>query len=285
MDERTRGEYGHSRGIALASSLAKAGLYVFKTEDAIRLRPSDVEPALVPYLLKVLTDAGWITRMRRGLYAGTGRLPGGVDVPPFVIATAMVSPSAISHFSALAYHDLTDQIPRVVTVSTPCKVVTPSMRRKSDSDEEARHLWRVAGIDCRYVTVIPKRFELGLETVWLEERFRVAITDRERTVLDLFAMPRLFGGVTEGLSVLEGNAHRLDVERLVDYAVRYGSLAVAMRLGWSLEQVGVGTASLMRLLELSSAHYSPLDPGLPRRGPRDSRWKLILNLRKGSIDG
>ena len=285
MDERTKGEYGHSRGIALAGSLAVAGLYVFRTEDAIRLRPSDVEPALVPYLLKVLTDAGWIIRIRRGLYAGTGRLPGGVDVPPFVIATAVVTPSAISHFSALAYHDLTDQIPRVVTVSTPCKVVTPSMRRKGDSGETARHLWRVAGVECRYVTVIPKRFELGLETVWLEERFRVAITDRERTVLELFAMPRLFGGVSEGLSVVERSLGVLDVERLVHYAVKYDSVAVAKRLGWSLEQVGVETSVLLPLLELGSAHYSPLDPGLPRRGPRDSRRKLMLNLREGPIDG
>jgi predicted transcriptional regulator of viral defense system len=277
MDERATGEYGHSHGIALASSLAKAGLYVFRTEDAVRLRPSDVEPALVPYLLKVLADAGWIIRMRRGLYAGTGRLPGGVDVPAFALATAMVSPSAVSHLSALAYHDLTDQVPRVVTVSTPRKVVTPSMRSRGGK-EEARHLWRVAGIDCRYVTVIPERFELGLETIWLEERFRVGITDRERTVLDLFASPRMFGGMGEAFSVIDRHFDRIDVERLVDYAVRYRSIAVAKRLGWTLERAGVDTAALVRLLEIEASHYSPLDPGRARRGERDRRWMITMNL-------
>jgi predicted transcriptional regulator of viral defense system len=278
MDQRTTGKYGHSRGIELASSMARAGLYVFKTEDAVRLRPSEVEPAVVPYLLKVLADAGWIIRLRRGLYAGTGRLPGGVDVPAFALATAMVAPSAISHLSALAYHELTDQIPRVVTASTPRKVVTPSMRKTGGQEENRRHVWRVDGIDCRYVTVIPERFELGLETVWLEERFRVDITDRERTVLDLFALPRMFGGMGEAFSVVEMHLDRIDIEKLVDYAVKYHSIAVAKRVGWTLERAGVDMATLMPLLEIDASHYSPLDPGRMRRGERDRRWMITMNL-------
>jgi predicted transcriptional regulator of viral defense system len=62
---------------------------------------------------------------------------------------------------------------------------------------EPQHVWRVAGLDFRYVTVIPERFEFGIERIWLDESFRIPITDRERTVLDLFAMPRLFGGIGE----------------------------------------------------------------------------------------
>lgn len=113
-------------------------------------------------------------------------------MPPFAIATSLVKPSAIAHLSALAHHDLTDQIPRVVSAITPRKVVVPSMRgaRKGPEDQ---HVWRVTGLDLRYVVVIPERFELGIEMIWLDERFRIPITDRERTVLDLFAMP--FGTV------------------------------------------------------------------------------------------
>src|SRR5665648_540373 len=142
MDDRPTGEYGLSTGIALASSLAAAGLYVFTSDDAVEVRPPGVGPATVRPLLKSLADAGWITRLRRGLYAGTGRLPGGVDVPPFVIATSLVTPSAISHLSALAFHDLTDQVPLVITASTPRKVVTPTMRQGARG-EGGRHVWRV----------------------------------------------------------------------------------------------------------------------------------------------
>ncbi len=278
MDGRPTGEYGLSRGIALARSLAEAGLYVFTTEDAVRLRPIDVSPATVRYLLKHLTDAGWIIRLCRGLYAGTGRLPGGVDVPPFVVATSLVSPSAVAFFSALAHYGLTDQIPRVITAITPRKVVLPSMREAGRATgQRGQHLWHAAGLDFRYVTVLPKRFSFGIQPVWLDERFRVPVTDRERTVLDLFALPRLVGGLGEGLAVLERVGDDIDLERLVGYALRYDSVAVVKRLGWSLEQTNTDRSALIPLLEVPSSHFTALDPGRARRGPRDRRWMIIDN--------
>jgi len=275
MEKRPTGEYGLSTGVALARSLAEAGLYVFKTDDAVRLRPLDTPPATIPYVLKALSDAGWIVRLRRGLYAGTGRLPGVADVPPFVIATSLVQPSAVAHLSALAHHGLTDQIPLVVSAITPRKVVLPSMRGAERT--EGRHLWHAAGLDFHYVVIIPKRFRFGIDTIWLDERFRVPITDRERTVLDLFALPRLFGGLGEGLSVLERARGEIDIDRLVDYAIRYDSIAVAKRLGWSLEETGTDPSTLARLLDLPAAGYSVLDPGRARRGRHDRRWMIIDN--------
>ena len=244
----------------------------------MRLRPPSVPEQQVPYLLKALADAGWIIRLRRGLYAGTGQLPGGVDVPPFVLATALThpDPSAIGLWSALSYHDLTDQVPVVVTAITTKKVVTPSLRKGSTARDS--HLWHVAGIDCRYVTLTEQRYRIGLETAWLGERFRFSITDRERTVLDTFAMPRHFGGVGEGLDVLERALSTLDVERLVDYALRYGSHSLVKRLGWSLERAGARTSQLRPLLESATSSYAVLDPGRPSRGQHDKRWRLILNL-------
>jgi predicted nucleotidyltransferase component of viral defense system/predicted transcriptional regulator of viral defense system len=260
MDERPTGEYGLSAGIALARSLADAGLYVFTTDDAVDLRPPDVAATAVPRLLKSLADARWIIRLRRGLYAGTGRLPGGVDVPPFAIATSLVKPSAIAHLSALARHGLTDQIPLVVTAITPRKAVMPSMRGTKPA--EGQHVWHAAGLDFRYVVVIPERFSFGIDMIWLDERFRVPVTDRERTVLDLFAMPRVFGGLGEGLAVLERVHGEIDVPRLVGYALRYGSIAVAKRLGWSLEETGTSPAAFTPLLDLPASSYSTLDPAI-----------------------
>jgi predicted transcriptional regulator of viral defense system len=281
MEKSETRDYGVSAGVALAASLARAGTYIFTTERATQLAPQGIDSRRIRSLLKSLADAGWIVRLRRDLYAGTGRLPGGVDVPAFVLATALFTPSAVSHLSALAYHDLTDQIPLVVTVSTPKKVVIPSMRHAGGAGE-ARHLWHVAGIDCRYVTVVQRRFDIGRETIWLEERFRVSITDRERTVLDLFAFPRMFGGIGEALSVVERHRDTLDLGMLVDYALRYDSVAVAKRLGWALERAGVAIKTVMPLLELPASYYSPLDPGRARRGEHDRRWKIIVNTGQES---
>lgn len=276
MGSEPTGRYGRSTGVELAAALASAGLLVFRTEDAVRLAPAGVSRAQVTQLLKALTDAGWLIRLRRGLYAGTGQLPGGVDVPPFVLATALVSPSAIALWSALAHHDLTDQVPVVVTAITPRKVVTPTMRGSGSSGK--RHVWRAAGIECQFVTLSEQRYRIGLERQWIGEHFTFSITDRERTVLDTFAMPGRFGGVSEGLSVLERSLATLDVEKLVDYALQYGSQTLIKRLGWALEQAGVEMSSLMPLMESASASYAVLDPGRPRRGRHDHRWRLVLNL-------
>lgn len=281
MSGRPTGEYGLSSGIALARSLADAGLYVFTTDDAVERHPPDVRPTAVPYLLKLLADAGWIIRLRRGLYAGTGGLPGGVDVPPFVIATSLVRPSAIAHLSALAHHGLTDQVPLVVTAITPRKAVMPSMRGAKRA--QGQHVWRAAGLDFRYVVVIPERFSIGIDMIWLDERFRVPITDRERTVLDLFGVPRAFGGLGEGLAVLERTRGEIDVQRLVEYALRYDSIAVAKRLGWSLEETGSSPRSLTPLFKLKATSYSPLDPGRARRGRYDRRWMIIDNRAEDRV--
>lgn len=274
--------YGLSSGVALAQALSSAGLFVFHTDDARRLAPPGVSPARVPCLLKALADAGWLVRLRRGLYAGTGRLPGGVDVPAPVIATALVSPSCIGLLSALAHHDLTDQVPRVVTVLTPRKVVTPSMRGARSESGVDRHTWRVADIDCRFVTLRADRYDIGLQRAWADSRFAYVVTDRERTVLDLFALPRHFGGVGEGLSVLSRSLESLDLERLIRYVLTYDSVTVAKRLGWSLERSGVGAGELARLLEMPAHSYVLLDPGRPRRGHHDRRWRVIVNTPDGS---
>jgi len=269
--------YSLAAGVALAAELAKQGRLVFTTQEARRVAAGlGIPESGVGMLLTRLTDAGWVVRLRRGLYAGTGQLPGGVDVPPFVLATALVELSAIALWSALAHHDLTDQVPIAITAITPRKVVTPSMR--SPGESRGKHAWHVAGLECRFVTLTQSRYEIGVERVWADERFVYSITDRERTVLDTFAMPRHYGGISEGLGVLDRALATLDVDKLIDYSLRYGSQTLIKRLGWSLEQAGVEMATLLPLLEATSSSYGVLDPGRLRRGRHDRRWKLIVNL-------
>jgi predicted transcriptional regulator of viral defense system len=269
--------YSLAAGVALAAELAKQGRLVFTTQQARQVAGDlQIPESGVGMLLTRLADAGWVIRLRRGLYAGTGRLPGGVDVPPFVLATALVEPSAVALWSALAHHDLTDQVPVAITAITPRKVITPSMRAPSTS--RVRHAWHVAGLECRFVTLTESRYEIGIERVWADERFAFLITDRERTVLDTFAMPRHFGGFSEGLAVLDRALATLDVDKLIHYARQYGSRTLVKRLGWSLERAGADRSVLIPLLEVPSTSYSVLDPRRPRRGDRDRRWKLILNM-------
>ncbi len=134
------------------------------------------------------------------------------------------------------FHGLTEQVPQVVTAVTTRKVVTPSMRKGASSRTGSRHTWEIQGVRYAYVSVKKEHF-FGIENVWVDQNFRIPMTDKERTILDGFISPRRFGSLSEILGILHDHVGVLDTERLVAYALRYGKASVAKRLGWALEQI------------------------------------------------
>src|SRR3990172_105074 len=94
-------------GTELVRMLAGAGTRVFSAEQARGLSPSvGISPGYLPQALHYLARAGWIVRLRKGLYALSGAVAGSLSVHEFEIAMALVQPAAISHWSALSYHGL-----------------------------------------------------------------------------------------------------------------------------------------------------------------------------------
>jgi predicted transcriptional regulator of viral defense system len=272
--------YLESDGLRLLEELAASGRLVFTTADArAAARQLGIAATYVEELLGRLAESGWVSRLRRGLYAGTGRLPGqegqGASIHPYVVATRLVQPSAVSHWSAMQHHGLTEQLPHSVTVTTPRKVVTPSMRAGGNHGAE-RHAWEVVGQRIEYVTVKPEHF-FGVEEVWIDRTFQVPITDRERTVLDGFIFPRRFGGTSEVLGILEEHLEKLIPTKLVGYALRYGKGSVAKRLGWALEQLDVDAKTIAPLLAVPVSGYRALDPGRASEGKWDRRWRIVDN--------
>ena len=272
--------YGQTLGIRLLRKLANEGLMVFSSADACRIGSSlGISSSYLGALIPQLANSGWLIRLRRGLYTITGSLAGNIHVHPFAVATQVVQPSAISHWSAMHHHGLTEQIPQRISAITPKKVVTPSMRKPSDNNRKEHHIWEIRGIKYEYVTVKPEHF-YGIEELWIDENFRVPITDRERTILDLFVNPRHFGGMGEALAVLEEHLQNINLPRLVDYAVRYDTDSAAKRLGWSLEQAGVSREITAPLAAMPASGFRILDPTRSHHGPCDKRWRIQNNLKE-----
>ena len=262
----------------LLSALVEQGLVVFSVDEARRVAEQEAIPvrSVVPLLMN-LNRSGWISRLRRGLYVLSGPVPGAASVHAFTIATHLVTPSAISHWSALHYHGLTEQIPRVVTAFTPKAVVTPGMRRPATTDHRRKHAWTIQGVGYEFMTVKPEHF-FGIEQIWVDEQSRVPITDRERTVLETFISPRKFGGMGQAIGAVRDHLDSLQTDKLIGYALRCGTVAAAKRLGWTLEHAGVDEHYLTPLLQLSSSGYHLLDPTRLRAGPRERRWMIQNNL-------
>lgn len=271
-------KYSDSLGLQLLREQANEGLYIFTTKEAQpaaqRLGISETH---LRKLLHRLVASGWLIRLRDGLYAGPRKMSGGIDIHPFAIATRLVSPSAISHWSAMNHHGLTEQIPHAVTAFTPKRFMTPSMRTRAKQNGLSKQAWEVEGVRYEYVIVKPEFF-FGFEELWVDQNFKVSVTDKERTMLEGFASPRMFGGMGEVLGILTEHLGEFDLKKLAGYALRYGKSSVIKRLGWALEQAGAPGAVIAPLAEVPVSGYRLLDPTRPRTGPCDSRWMIQKNL-------
>lgn len=250
-------------GIELVRRLAGEGDRIFTTARAREIAPGvGLSEGYLRQALHHLVRSGWLVRLRRGLYAISPTVPGITAAHEFEIAMALVDPAAISHWSALHYHGLTEQVPRKVFVLTTTGSTIP--RRKI-----------VGGVPYRFVQVKPDRF-FGVQRIWLGEA-RVTVTDIERTLLDGLAKPQYCGDFAEVLHAFEIRGDALDIERIIEYALRLDA-ATAKRLGWVLENLGVGIARLEPLRVLPIKGYRRLDPTGPAKGRCNSRWMIQENL-------
>lgn len=250
--------------------VAEHGLRVFALEQLRELLEGEGIPASgLPQQLHRMVGRNSLTRLRRGLYA----LPEVFLAAPlheFEIATALVEPAALSHWTALSLHGLTEQVPREVFVLTTTQADLPRYRDNSRSE------FRLGGVRYRFTRVPPAQF-FGVTRLWIGP-VKLPVTDPERSLVDGFQKPALVGGMEEILGILEEQLHRLDLSRLVDYAGRIGA-PTARRLGWALQNLGVEPALLGELEKVPMQGYRPLDPSKPRRGSCDSRWGIQENLR------
>lgn len=270
--------YGQTGGLAILGELADSGHPIFTSEEAQAAgRRNHLGLARTNLLLALMADAGLIRRLKRGLYAVTGKLPGSRAPHDFAIATSMFIPSAVSHASALNFHGLSEQAPQAITCMTTKKLMTPSMRSKGQSPAHESRTWVVDDLRIIFFSVAPARF-IGIEQVWVDAESKVPITDRERTVLEMFLSPRAFGGLAEGISVVDEHRRTLDLEKLVRYALEIKVVVAAKRLGWALEAAGAPRAILKRLRAVPVKRVQSLDPARPAVGPVIRDWMLQDNF-------
>lgn len=141
---------------------------VFRSKDAVAVGVSWRD-------LYALRDDGQIVELSRGLYqlaeaAGTGNLD-------FVAVCARAPHGMVCLNSALAYWDLSDEIPPAVHLAVPGGSHRPAI----DYPPTKVHVFAAS------------TFALGCLDVSLERGEQFRITDRERTVADAFRLRHLIG--------------------------------------------------------------------------------------------
>jgi predicted transcriptional regulator of viral defense system len=154
------------------------------------------------------------------------------------------------------------------------------MRIGKAHSPRGRAVWTVSGHDFEFIHVTPRLF-WGFQKLWVNSWQQVNITDRERTALDLIARLDIFGGFSAAIEILENSINQINVDQLVDYALKYDVGSVIKRLGWSLENLGYAGNSVERLRVYPVKRYYPLDPSLKETSAnKNSRWHISENLKR-----
>jgi predicted transcriptional regulator of viral defense system len=247
-----------------AQFLAKIGTHpTFSIEDARRVLGHKKDDPTRQFLERLQTK-GWIRRIRRGRFAviplssGEDRTP---QLHEFIVAMELVSPAAIAYWSALNHHGMTEQLPRTVFVATNHPVRRPP--------------GEVLGVNYKIVSLRPEKF-FGIVKDWIDET-PFMVTDREKTIIDGLDLPQYAGGVEEIGKALSTAWAQLNEAKLREYAAKIGNSAVAKRLGFLMETLGLGDVEKLRKAAILAPGFSPLDPTLPRHGKYNRRWGLLIN--------
>jgi len=271
-----RNNQKHTRlGVELVRKLSEDGKRIFTIRDAREAASfCGIADSYVVESLHHLSNTGWIVHLKKGLYIISSSFPGMTPIHEFEIAMALVHPAAISHWSAMHFHGMTEQISQRVYITTTKAIVT-SRLTKSPKKNQRSSSREINGVLYEFIKIKPERF-FGTKDYWVGEA-KVTIMDPERTLIDGLVAPKYFGDWAEVYSAFESQLSRLDLDKMVDYSTRLDT-AVVKRLGWILEKLGVEDSILQRLETVPIRGYRTLDPSGPRKGPCNRRWMIQENL-------
>jgi predicted transcriptional regulator of viral defense system len=157
-----------SRDVTAALQALRRHAGAVRTKDALAL-------GIHPATLYKLRDSGKLTELARGLY----RLADAKESrnPDLAVVAARAPGAAVCLISALAFHNITTQIPAVVHLAVP--------RGKY-------HRLKLAPLPVRVYRFDPKTFDAGLETHELEGAL-IRVYSAARSVVDSFKFRNKIG--------------------------------------------------------------------------------------------
>jgi predicted transcriptional regulator of viral defense system len=247
---------------------------------------------LVNSLIRKLTGSGDLALIEdvRGVYRVTVPYASTLTTADEVIVQEANPAAVFSNFTAVAYHDLTDEIPSAIyaTRYTGTDKRLPLDTSPNDWVDVRRAAKRtpetVNGRSVKWTRTKPE-WDFG-DTIGYAQGLPVYVTDLERTVLDSLRFPEKSGGSLEVLRIWKRAAERLNVDVVVDYVERFGQSLLRQRVGFIMEQLGLGNPRFddwaKRSVRGSSAKLVASRDFSPTFS---ERWNLSINVPESLILG
>lgn len=249
----------------LVTALHERNRTLFTVEDVTAI--TGLREASARSFARKLVNRGVVARLKPGLFVlvpfelGRERVYMG---DPLLVARALAGGNEyyLSHATAMEIHQMVTQPRLVVYVTT-----TQPLRCRI-----------IGGTEFRFIRCKRRHF-FGIIPHWVTKQETVLVGDIERTVIDGLRHPEYCGGLTEVAKGLWIQREKVQIPRLVDYALRLDVGAVIRRLGFLLEIYEIGTVEAVKALQRRlTSTYVALDPVLPAEGKYLRRWRLRLNV-------
>lgn len=109
----------------------------------------------------------------------------------------------------------------------------------------------------------------------------VAVSDRERTLIDLIYFPEPVGGFKRAFEILQKQAkdQKTNLTKLIRYAILFPEKSTRKRIGYALEQGGVSPKKLKPLMKsVADTSLTALYGSKSRKGAINQTWKVIVNV-------
>ncbi len=205
---------------------------------------------------------GWLSRVRRGLYAPvplTSSPSDQVVEDPWMLVPEIFEPGYVGGASAAHHWDLTEQLFRTIFVYTATAV--------------RRVRQEIHGTSFTVRHIAPNKI-FGTKPLW-RGRTKTQVSDVHRTIVDMLDNPADGGGIRHVADCFVAYLKRSDADpkRLIAYAERVGNGAIFKRLGFLTEWAGGPNALVKACAVRLTEGAAKLDPALP--SPRlIRRWHL-----------
>ncbi len=215
-------------------------------------------------VLNRLTKKGRLLKLKKGLYMIVPlEAPNQQWIPnEFIAAKKWIGdvPYYLGYFTAYNFWGFTEQVPQTIYILN-----TKRSGRKS-----------LGPLQFKAVKIIESKY-YGITEIEIEGE-SVCVSDKERTIVDLFSKP--IGSMATVRQVVLDNLDSLNLGKLIGYLILFPSVNVRKRAGYILETLNVSKSKLKALKKTikDNTGVIGLDPlSTSRKGTVCKEWGLVIN--------